>query len=245
MEHFTNPFHASDLRGDTAAENHAFFAGLLERTRAHAFFAHPLLSFVPDASPAARDFVTFMLTSFYHVVEPFTGLLCSLAARAPALRSRFVLMDNVFEELGCGDIGAAHPNLYLSMLASVSVSEQRAGSAQVLPAIGRIRAHLAHVVEHCPFAVACAVLASAESTIPASFPMLARAAQQAFPGVDMRFFDRHGERDDGHASDAATLFAVHALPSQWLSTEQEVIRDLDHRVELLDAWMAAAPPACR
>jgi len=235
-----SPFQPSDLLNETAVANQAFFAHLLQRARAHAFFTHPFLSAASDALPDSPARVTFMLTSFYQVVHPFTGLLCSLAARAPSLKSRFVLMDNVFEELGRGDFGAAHPSLYLSMLASIGVRRHTAESANVLPAARRVQKHLANVVERTPFAVACAVLASAEATIPASFPVLAQRAQRAFPDLDMRFFEQHGQRDEGHANDAAMLFAIHARPSHWLRTEHEVTLDLDLRVGLLDAWMAAA-----
>ncbi|HKP59223.1 MAG TPA: iron-containing redox enzyme family protein [Polyangiales bacterium] len=240
MEHFISPLQQRDLLGDAAAQNRAFFAKLMERTLEHAFFAHAFLSAASDESPVSRELATLVLTGFYQVVEPFTGLLCSLAAKAPSLRSRFVLMDNLFEELGRGDFEAAHPRLYLSMLDSIGVSRHTAESADRVPAIRRIQEHLAETVERQPFAVSCAVLASAESIIPASFPVLARMAQRACPCADMRFFDRHGVRDDGHAGDAATLFVIHADPSQWRCAEREVTLHLDCRLQLLDVWMDLA-----
>jgi hypothetical protein len=83
------------------------------------------------------------------------------------------------------------------------------------------------------------VLASAEATIPPSFPVLAAVAQGAFPEVDMTFFDRHGVRDEGHSSDAAMLFALTAESSDFTAIEASVVRDLDHRNELFDEWTAA------
>src|SRR5262249_16520486 len=142
------------------------------------------------------------------VVSPFTGLLCALAGQAPNLQSRFALMDNIFEEMGRGDLTAAHPSLYLKMLASMGVGVDAAESMPTLPAIGQINKHLREVVERRHFSVACAVLASAEATIPPSFSVFTRGALKAFPDIDMTFFDRHGPRDQGHSDDAAMLFAV-------------------------------------
>lgn len=237
MEHFRNPFEGGDLAGVAVEQNRAFFDGLSRRVRAHRFFSHPFLS-MPDGVAPPPAVASFILTSFYQVVAPFTGLLCSLAGRAPSLRARFALLDNIYEEMGCGELAAAHPNLYLRMLASVGVTEQAANRMPRLPAIERLNHHLRRVVDNSHFSVACAVLASAESTIPPSFPILAALAQSAFKDVDTTFFDRHGARDEGHAGDASLLFAVSGQGAHFAAAEAEVMLDLDHRSELNDEWLA-------
>jgi pyrroloquinoline quinone (PQQ) biosynthesis protein C len=238
VEHFKSPFNTEDLTSARAKENRAFLEELLHRARGHRFFSHAFLSMADD-SPPSREVVAFILTSFYQVVVPFTGFLCELGGHAPNLRSRFALMDNIYEEMGCGDLNAAHPRLYLKMLASIGVSEDMAESVPGLPSIRRINDHLREVVGRSPFSVASAVLASAEATIPRSFPVLARVARKAFREVDMTFFDRHGARDEGHSEDASMLFIVNADPSHFARVEADIQRDLDHRTELFDDWMGA------
>jgi len=190
------------------------------------------------AQASSRELVSFVLTTFYKVVSPFTGLLCALGGRAPTLETRFALMDNIYEEMGCGDLACAHPNLYLRMLSSIGVDAAAAERVPTLPAIGRINDHLREVVERRHFSVACAVLASAEATIAPSFPVLARGAQNAFQDIDLAFFDRHGPRDEGHSNDAATLFAVTGDSSQFPLVELEATLDLEYRSELFDDWAA-------
>jgi pyrroloquinoline quinone (PQQ) biosynthesis protein C len=238
MEHFRSPFDARELTTARAVENRAFFNDIVGRARGHRFFSHPFLSSLSGGTPT-REVVAHVLTSFYQIVSPFTGLLCSLGGHAPNLQSRFALMDNIYEEMGCGDFDAAHPSLYLKMLASIGVSEKTAESLSAVPAIRRINNHLEEVVARRPFAVACAVLASAEATIPPSFPVLARMAKDSFSDVDTTFFDRHGVRDEGHSDDAAMLFAVSADPSHFADVDADVRLDLDYRSELFDDWTAA------
>ncbi len=238
MEHFKSPFVASDFSTPEALQNQRFFDEELARARTHAFFTHPFLA-SPGKLVVSRETTAIVLTSFYKIVAPFTGLLCSLGGRSPDLRTRFALMDNLYEEMGCGDLGSAHPSLYLRMLASIGVSEAAAEAAPTLPAIRRINEHLEEVVKTEPFAVACAVLASAEATIPSSFPVLAALAKSAFPGVDSTFFDRHGPRDEGHSEDAAVLFALSAKGSMFPRVTEHVQRDLALRVELFDEWLWA------
>jgi pyrroloquinoline quinone (PQQ) biosynthesis protein C len=244
MEHFRNPFTPGDTTNGSVAANRAFFDALLGRAKDHRFFSHPILSNPSAAqSPAV---VSFILTSMYKVVAPFTGLLATLGGRAPDLRIRFALMDNLYEEMGRGNIEAAHPMLYLKMLASIGIDESAAERGSVLPSVVRINEHLLGVVDDQPFPVGCAVLAAAEAAIPPLFPVLAAMATSAFSEIDMAFFDRHGGRDVGHCDDATMLFAITANASHFAATERAFTLDLDYRAEMLDEWMAAivrgAPP---
>ena len=238
MEHFRSPFCASDFATERAIENRAFLEDMLVRASRHAFFSHPFMS-TAGRTALSRDVVSSILTSFYKIVSPFTGLLCSLGGRSPNLKCRFALMDNIYEEMGCGDLESAHPSLYLNMLASIGVTADAAECAPTLRSIRRINQHLVEVVGQKPFSLACAVLASAEATIPPSFPVLAAMAQDAFPEVDTTFFDRHGVRDEGHSNDAAMIFALSAESSHFAAIEAAVKRDLDYRSELFDEWMGA------
>lgn len=237
MEHFRSPFCATDLATARAIENRAFLEDVLARAGSHPFFSHPFLR--SGSTALSRDVVSYVLTSFYKIVSPFTGLLCSLSGRSPDLRCRFALMDNIYEEMGRGDLEQAHPSLYLRMLTSIGVAAEAAERAPALPAIARVNQHLAELVSLAPFSVGCAVLASAEATIPPSFPVLAAMAQKAFPEMDTTFFDRHGSRDEGHSNDAAMIFALSAERSHFAAIEAGVKRDLDHRSELFDEWMSA------
>ncbi len=238
MEHFKSPFDVCDLASPYAMRNRAFFEDMLQRAKDHRFFSHEF-NWALGEVVVSRDVASFVLTSFYKIVTPFTGLLCALGGQAPNLRSRFALMDNIYEEMGCGDFEAAHPSLYLRMLRSIGVAEAVAERTPILPSVARINAHLREVVERRPFSVACAVLASAEATIPPSFPVLAAMARRTFRELDTTFFDRHGVRDEGHSDDASMIFAVSAETSQFAVVEADVWLDLEYRSQLFDDWMAA------
>jgi pyrroloquinoline quinone (PQQ) biosynthesis protein C len=236
MEHFQSPFTSRDLASVRAVENRRFFDEVLNGARTHRVFSHPFVA--SFAQSCSRELASFVLTTFYQLVSPFTGLLCALGGRAPNIESRFVLMDNIYEEMGCGDLASAHLNLYRKMLSSVGVDAAAAERVPLLPSIKRINDHLREVVDGRPFSVACALLASSEATIPSTFPALAQGARNAFPGIDQSFFDRHGLRDEGHSDDAATLFAVTADSAQFPLVEREVALDLEHRSDLFDEWAA-------
>lgn len=238
MEHFKSPFGPSDFVSSRIIENRKFFDDMIHRAKRHRYFSHPFMSAADDTTPSP-DAVSFVLTSMYKLVSPFTGLLCSLGGRAPDLQSRFALMDNIYEEMGCGDLNSAHPNLYLKMLSSIGITQAEAERGRTLPAIRRINEHLRDVVDRRHFAVGCAVLAAAEVVIPPLFPILTRMARGVFPDIDRSFFDRHGPRDQAHSDDAAILFAVCGDRSNFAEAQADVECDLDFRADLLDDWMMA------
>jgi pyrroloquinoline-quinone synthase len=238
VEHFKSPYAPSDFGSSRIFENQRFFEEMLDRSKGHRYYSHPFMFAVDELTPS-REAVAFVLTSIYKLVSPFTGLLCSLGGRAPDLRSRFALMDNIYEEMGRGDLGEAHPNLYLKMLSSIGITEVGAETERTLPIIRRLNEHLREVVDQRSFAVGCAVLASAEAVIPPLFPVLSRVSFRTFPELDRTFFDRHGPRDAGHSDDAAMLFSVTADPADFATVNAEVQLDLDYRAELLDEWMSA------
>jgi pyrroloquinoline quinone (PQQ) biosynthesis protein C len=238
VEHFRNPFGLRNTASSQVAANREFFDALLERAKIHRFFAHPIFSILRD-SPQSAQIVSSILTSMYKVVSPFTGLLSTLGGRAPDIRTRFALMDNLYEEMGCGEIEAAHPMLYLQMLRSIGIDESMADRQPTLPSIRRINEHLRGLVEEQPFPVACAGLAAAETAIPPLFPVLAAVARGAFGAIDMAFFERHGGRDVGHCEDASMLFAITADASHFPAAERAFMLDLDYRAEMLDDWVSA------
>jgi pyrroloquinoline quinone (PQQ) biosynthesis protein C len=243
MEHFPNPIRVRDAARGQVAVNREFFEALLTRARRHRFFSHPIVTL--HDTPQSPEIVSFILMSMYKVVVPFTGVLCTLGGRAPDLRSRFALMDNLYEEMGRGNIDVAHPMLYLQMLASIGIDERAADCQSMLPSIRRINEHLFTVVEEQPFPVGCAVLAAAEAAIPPLFPVLAAMARAAFREIDMAFFERHGARDVGHSDDASMLFAVSADASHFALAERAFMLDLDYRAEMLDEWMSAVARGTR
>jgi hypothetical protein len=134
---------------------------------------------------------------------------------------------------------SARTTLYLRMLESIGVTETLAETLPELPSIGRINSHLCEVEGQRHVAVASAVLACAESTIPPCLPVLAAMTRRTFRQVDTTFFDLPGVRDEGQGDDASTLFVMSADPAQFAAVETAVGLDLDYRSELLGEWLSA------
>jgi pyrroloquinoline-quinone synthase len=220
MEHFPSPYQSEDLTSPALGENLAFLAQVEARARTHRVFRHPFLQRIREGRCTREQLVT-TLTLYEHIMRPFTGCLAMLAGRAPDLQTRFVLFDNLYEEMGRGRIDQAHPRLYRKMLASLGVDEEVIERSQPLASIRLSNDAMVDAATRKPFPVACAWFgAGTESYIPPTFGSLVQGLSAVFePGeINLEFLDRHGVRDDGHAADANLAMALHLRPE-----EREVI----------------------
>ena len=132
MEHFQCGYAAHELRSDRVRDNFAFVRRLEKSFCGHRLYDHPLnLSLAEgklDGGP-----LRFVLTQMFKMIEPYTAMLALLAGRAPDLRSRHVIFDNLYEEMGRGALASAHPSLWLRFLESIGVPAPRsAGGADRL-----------------------------------------------------------------------------------------------------------------
>jgi pyrroloquinoline quinone (PQQ) biosynthesis protein C len=173
--------------------------------------------------------VRFAFIQFSKHIQIFTSCLAALMCRAPTIRDRTVLYDNFQEEMGQGSLLGTHYMLYLKMLNSMGISAEEVDRTETMVSMMVLNDALESAV-HRSFISGLAWLGlGGEYTIPNNFPYLAAAAKKTFAAIDTGFFERHGERDDGHHCDSNLLLAMHmkstedvaliraeALKSLWL-----------------------------
>ncbi len=242
MENMTLPYSPSELASPRVEANLAFLRELEGRAQQHDVFDHPLLVGLAEGrySPA---FVTFFLSQFAKHIRVFTAALAALLGNSPDIKSRFVLFDNLFEEMGRGDYRQCHYMLYLRMLESLGVREADLARLPPLYAVELLNDELFQAVTRKPFVVGLTWLGlGGELTIPNNFPYMAEAIRQAFPNtrVDWQFFERHGGRDQMHSDDANMVLAMYLQESDWRTIEMEAMKSLTARKAVWDELEAMA-----
>ncbi len=236
MENMSLPYSPDELASPRLQANLTFLRELESRARQHAVFDHPLLVALAEGrhDPA---FVTFFLAQFAKHIRVFTAALAALLGNSPDIRSRFVLFDNLYEEMGRGDFRQCHYMLYLRMLESLGVREADIDRLPHLYAIELLNDELFQAVTRKPFAVGLTWLGlGGELTIPNNFPYMVDAIRRAFPEreVDWQFFERHGGRDQMHADDANIVLAMYIDRHDWPVIEMETMKSLTARKAVWD-----------
>jgi len=235
MEHFQCGYAAHELGSDRVRDNFAFVRRLEKSFRGHRLYDHPLNLSLAEGKLGGGP-LRFVLTQMFKMIEPYTAMLALLAGRAPDLRSRHVIFDNLYEEMGQGALASAHPSLWLRFLESIGVPTAHARAEAPIGSIARMNARMREAVLIESFPAACAWISFSELPIPNIFGYLVRAVERCFcrVAVDMEFFDRHGVRDEGHAEDTTLLIALHADQGDWPALERESRSALELRAEVWD-----------
>lgn len=218
--------------------NLRFLTHLEQALTRHRVFDHPFLQAL-GAGAFAPPVVAATFAQFAHVVRPFTGLLGDLIGRAPDVDSRYLLLDNLYEELGHGDPQAVHAWLYDQLLREIGVT----ALPRPLPALRRLDTLMRQTIRHQPFAAGLAMLGlGGELPIPNNFAYLSAGLARAFPGVDREagFFGRHGPRDADHTADTNQVLARVMQPGDQQRVARAAFQALEGRARVWDALAQAS-----
>lgn len=233
MEYCEIPYKQEELESDNYQKNYLFLEKLEQEVLGHEVFDHPFLKKLASGA-YSQEGVKFILTQFGKIVIPFTAAICKLMGNSPDLKSRFVLMDNLYEELGNMKYSECHPSLYLEMLDSIGINQKSFEETNTISSIRILNNTVLDAVENQSFAIGCAWLGyGGELTIPNNFPYLVEGMKQAsFENINMVYWDRHGDRDQEHSDDATMVLCMNTTPKGYKEIEEAVIDSLTLRAAI-------------
>lgn len=230
MENIHSPYSTEELRSSRFQRNYQFLSELERKVAGHPVFDHAFLKkFANNAYN--QEGVTFVLKQFGKIVMPFTAAICKLMGSAPDIKSRFMLMDNLYEEMGHNTLKNCHPVLYLTMLDSIGVSQKGLEKTETISSIRLLNNTIFDAVGNKAFSIGCSWLGfGGELTIPNNFPYLVQGIENCFGSdIDMGFWNRHGARDQDHSDDATTVLCMNTDEHEHKELEQAVMDSLNLR----------------
>ena len=242
MENMQSPYTQEELNSDLVRDNLIFLNELESRIHSQGVFDHPLLQNLAEGNYKPEG-LKMILEQFSKHIRVFTAALSALLGNTPDIKSRFVLFDNLYEEMGRGTYEQSHFRLYISMLESLGIKESRLKELSSLYSVEILNDSLMHAVTQKPFIVGLAWLGlGGEVTIPNNFPYLVQALKTCFPSepIDWQFFDRHGGRDQMHNDDANIILALYMQAKDRPLIELEVMKSLTARKAVWDELEACA-----
>ncbi len=230
MENIQLPYSSDELKSASFQRNHQFLLDLEKRVENHPVFDHPFLVKFAN-SEYSEEGVLFVLKQFGKIVMPFTAAICKLMGSAPDIKSRFMLMDNLYEEMGHNSLNNCHPVLYLKMLDSIGISQRGLEKTEAISSIRLLNNTIFDAVSNKSFAIGCSWLGfGGELTIPNNFPYLIQGIKNCFGSdIDMGFWNRHGARDQDHSDDATTVLCMNTNESEYKALENAVMDSLNLR----------------
>ena len=230
MEYCTMPYTTEELESENYKKNYDFLKKLEKEILSHEIFDHLFLKKLASRA-YSQEGVSFVLSQFGKIVIPFTAAICKLMGNSPDLKSRFILMDNLYEELGNMKYTQCHPTLYSDVLSSIGINQRKFEEIDTISSIRILNNTILDAVENKSFGIGCAFLGyGGELTIPNNFPYLVKGIEDAsFKDINMTYWDRHGERDKEHSDDATVILCMNVMPSEYQDIKEAVIDSLTLR----------------
>ena len=239
MQLFDSPFSKEEKNSPRCQSNLQFLEGLEKEVLGHKVFDHPLLCKMAGGD-IAEEAVKIILAQFSKHIFVFTGALCTLMGRLPDVRSRVVLFENLYEELGRGNVNFCHYNLYTTMLETLNIDTAYIENLPELNSIELLNSGLDHATKTSYITGMAWLGLGGEITIPNNFPYLRKSIELHFRDVevDFRFFDHHGDTDQEHSDDANMLLAYYMRDEDRELIRNETYKSLSARCFVWDELLA-------
>jgi pyrroloquinoline quinone (PQQ) biosynthesis protein C len=219
MEVVKIPYNKSELSNPDVILSRHFLELLQDEVRKHPVFDHHFLIKLSKGVYSEKA-VRFAFIQFSKHVKIFTSCLGHMIGMAPNIRDRLVLFDNLQEEMGKGSLLGTHYMLYMRMLNSMGISSEEIDRAEAMVSLQVLNDGLEQATKRSFVAGLTWLGIGGELTIPNNFPYLAQGAKRTFAAIDTAFFERHGERDEGHNDDSNLLLAMHVKSQE----DREMVR---------------------
>lgn len=139
------------------------------------------------------------LVQQHHYSKHFTRYLCALLVNLATDEDREALIENLFEEMGLGDLGEEpHSKIYRDMLNALQLDPKAE------PALPETVALVDTMLKNClstnPLRGLGALCLAAEAIVPHLYSQILHGLRaHEFPEQHLRFFPLHIEGDDDHA----------------------------------------------
>jgi len=152
-----------------------------------------------EGTASRQELETFLVQQYFYA-RHFTRYLCALLANLESDSDRLALTENLFEEMGLGDLGAEpHSKIYRDMLTAFGLHPE---NERPLPAT---RDLVATMLRFCsspnPMTGLAALCLGAEAIVPHIYRQILNGLlARGFPLEKLEFFPLHIEGDDEHAA---------------------------------------------
>ncbi len=209
----------------------------LDLTKSHPLWSHPFLGRCKAGSLDLIE-VQVLAVQMYKFSKQFNRILATILAECPDEQAQWVILDNLLDEMGQGDLSQAHPELFRRFTRGIGISDHELDSIPATPetsAMIKTYLNLAH--QYGYLAALGAVCFASEGIVNSLYTQIYQGIQGQTPLPDeaLVFFNVHIHVDDEHAANLATLIEprIHS-DFQAMNIHRAVLEAMDARVHFFD-----------
>lgn len=204
----------------------------------HPLWSHPFLARCQAGGLAFHE-VQVLAGQMYKFSKEFNHLLARILVHCPDEDARVVIAENLYEELGEGDVGATHPELFRRFTRAIGIADRLLERIPAEPeTTWLVDTYLGLAERRGYLAALAAVCFASEGIVSVLYTHLRQGIVEArsLPEESLIFFDLHISADVGHAARLSHIVETRAVSPEDVNQATAAIEEaLDARWEFFTA----------
>ena len=209
----------------------------LELTKAHPLWSHPFLHRCRSESLSLRE-IQILAVQMYKFSKEFNRILARTLSECSDEQAQWVILDNLLDEMGQGDLTQAHPELFRRFTRSIGISDAELEESPASPeTTAMINTYLQLVPRYGYLAALSAICFASEGIVNTLYSQLYQGiqGQTPLPTESLIFFEVHIHVDDSHAANLEKLIEPRINSEfQRLNIHRAISEAMDARVHFFD-----------
>jgi pyrroloquinoline-quinone synthase len=215
----------------------SFMQSFRHSTQVHPLWAHPFLQHCRSGELTLPE-VQILAVQMYKFSKQFNRILSSIVSCCPDDQAQWVILDNLFDEMGRGDISQAHPELFRQFTRAIGISDDVLEECVTQPETqDLIETYLGLAHQYGYLSALGAVCFASEGIVHSLYSQLYQGIQGAAPlsKQSLIFFEVHIDVDDSHAAKLAALIDPRIQnESDAIAIHHAILEAMDARVQFFD-----------
>jgi pyrroloquinoline-quinone synthase len=215
----------------------SFMQSFRNLTEMHPLWTHPFLMRC-RAGELTLPEVQSLAVQMYKFSKEFNRILASILSRCPDDQAQLVILDNLFDEMGQGDLSQSHPELFRRFTRAIGIDDSELHDIPTEPETqAMIDTYLGLSHQYGYLSALGAVCFASEGIVHSLYTQLYHGIRGAapLPPDSLIFFEVHIDVDDGHAAKLADLIEPRLKnETQAVDMHRAILEAMDVRVQFFD-----------
>jgi pyrroloquinoline-quinone synthase len=209
-----------------------------EITVNHSLWKHEFLTRCRTDNLCLQD-VQVLAVQMYKFSKEFNRILASILSCCQDEVAQLVILENLFDEMGQGDINQSHPELFRRFTRALGIDDKTLATLPTAPeTLALIETYLRIPHQYGYLAALGAICYASEGIVSSLYTQLYTGivGSAPFPKESLIFFEVHIDVDDSHAAKLAAVIEPHivALSEEDIKVKLAIVEAMDARVQFFN-----------
>ncbi|MDJ0734836.1 MAG: iron-containing redox enzyme family protein [Nostocaceae cyanobacterium] len=211
-----------------------FHDSLRSITQNHPLWNHLFLQRCRNSELSLQE-IRILAVQMYNFCKNFNRILASILSCCPDENAQIVILENLYDEMGQGNLNKSHPELFRRFTRALGMDDETLAAQIVTPETRTlINTYLQIPHKYGYLAAVAAVCYASEGIVSSLYSQLYKGINDAasLSKDSLIFFELHIDIDDSHAANlAAVIESTILTPEAENNIKQAITEVMDARLQ--------------